>query len=144
MQNDDIVARLQSYGQSLIEDSRSLHTTSTQDSSNHRSPSKGDETLRAEDKIAGHATADASTDVTPCATIRVPGLSLRTSSTDSKHWGQQLETAEGEEDEVEFGELKAAGTAESISSKSTAGHALTVGSASGTLSKSSASKGESP
>lgn len=145
MQNDDIVARLQAYGQSLIEDSRSLHTTSAQDSSEHRSPSNGDEAPRAEDETTRPATANASADVTPNATTRVPGLTSRAYSkewSDSKCPGQRWETVE--EDEAEFGELKAAGTAESISSKSTACDALTVGSASGTLSKPSASKGEPP
>ncbi len=145
MQNDDIVARLQAYGQSLIEDSRSLHTASTQDSSEHCSPSNIDEWPRAEDGTTQHATANASADMTPNATISVPALTLRALSrdwTDSKRPGQQWEIVE--EQEAEFGELKAAGPAESISSKSTACHALTVGGASDTLGKSSASKGEPP
>lgn len=147
MQNDDIVARLQAYGQSLIEDSRPLHTASTQDSSEHRLPSNGDETPRTEDETTRRATADESADVTPNATVRVPGLTLRASSkdwTDSKRPGQEWETVEEVQDEAEFGELKAAGTAESVSSNSTACHALAMGSASGTPSKSSAPKGEPP
>ena len=141
MQNDDIVARLQAYGQSLIEDSKSLRT---QDSSDRCLASKGDETPRAEDETTGRATADASSDMTPNATIRVPELTLRVSSrdcTDLKRPSQQWEVVEGE-DEAEFGELKAAGTAESILSKSTAPRALIVGSASGKSSQSSTSKGE--
>ena len=145
MQNDDIVARLQAYGQSLIEDSGSFRTSSTQDSSEHRSPSNSDETPRAEDDSTERATANASADMTRNATISVPGSTIRAPSrdwTDSKRPGQQWEIVE--EEEAEFGELKAAGTTESITSKSTACHALTVGGASDTSSKSSAPKGESP
>lgn len=145
LQNDDIVARLQAYGQSLIEDSKSLHTASTQYSSEHHSPSNSDETPRAEDGTTGRATANASADTTPNATISVPGLTLRAPSrdwTDAKRPGQQWEIVE--EQEAEFGELKAAGTAESRLTKSTACHALTVGGASDTSSKSSAPKGEPP
>ena len=141
MQNDDIVARLQAYGQSLIEDSKSLRT---QDSSDGCSASKSDETPRAEDGTTGRATADAPADTTPNTTIKVSGLTLRVSSrdcTDSKRPSQQWEVVE-DGDEAEFGELKAAGTAESNLFKSTASRALIVGSASGKSSQSSASKGK--
>jgi len=144
MQNDDIVARLQVYGQSLIEDNNSLRSASTQDSSEHQSASKGDEVPRAEDGTVGRASADASADMTPNATIIVPELTLRVSSkdvTDSKRPSQHWEVVE-EVVEAEFGELKAAGTAELIASKSTASHALAVGSASCKSSKASDSKGK--
>ena len=140
MQNDDIVARLQVYGQSLIEDSKSSRSASTQDSLEHQSASNSDEMPRAEDGTIGRASTNASADMTPNTTISVPELTLRASSkdvTDSKRPSQHWEVVE-----AEFGELKAAGTAESIASKSTAPRALAVGSASCKSSKASDSKGK--
>jgi len=145
MQNGDIVARLQAYGQSLIEDSKSLRSASTQGSSGRRLTSTSEETFRAEDGTVGRATADALADLTPNTIAKVPELTLRASPkdwTDAKRQSQPWEVVEGEENEAEFGELKATGTVESISSESSAFRALTGGSASGKLSKSSASKGE--
>jgi hypothetical protein len=142
MQNDDIVARLQAYGQSLIEDSKYLHSASTQDSSGCNSTSKGDKTLRAEDGFTGLATAETSEITSPNTTIRVSELALRASSKDWTDSKQQWEVVGGEEDEAEFGELKAAGTAGSISPKSAPSRALTVGSTPGKSGKSSTSKGE--
>jgi hypothetical protein len=144
MQNDDIVARLQAYGQSLIEDSKSLRSASTQDSSEQRSASKRDETSNAEDGTIGRATADPSADMTPNTNTRVPELTLHGSLrdvTDSKRPSQLWEVVE-EEVEAEFGGLKAAGTAESNLSKSTASRTFAVDSASGNSNKSSDSKGE--
>jgi hypothetical protein len=144
MQNDDIVARLQAHGQSLIEDSKPLRSTSTQGSSGSHLTSKSDEAPREEDRI-GLAAADGSADMTPNTTIRAPELTSWASSregTDSKHPSRQWEVMEGEGDEPKFGELKMTGTAGSTPSHSTASRALTEGSISGKSTKSSASTGE--
>jgi len=143
MQNDDIIARLQAYGQSLNEDSKTSHSASTHVSSGCRLTSKSDEAPRAENGIIGLAATDASGDTTPNTTIRVPELSLNALSkdeTDSKPLSQPRDVVEGEVDEAEFGGLKTSGSTEPVSSKSTASHALTIGSVSGKSTKSS--KGE--
>ena len=138
-QNDDIVARLQAYGQSLTKDTKSSSTASTQDSTGCCSTSKSDEAPKAE------TGADASADTTPNTTISVPGLTLHASLkdvTDLQRPSQRWEAVVGESDEAEFGELKTAGSAGSTSSNSTATCALTIDNVSSKPTKSSASKGE--
>ena len=144
IQNDDIIARLQAYGQSLNEDGKTSCSAGTQDPSGCHLTSKSDEASRAENGGAELAATDVSADTTPNATIKVPELTLNPSSkdgTDSKRPSQQWEV-EGEVDKAEFGGLKTAGSTESIASKSTASYTLTIGSVSGNSTKSSASKGE--
>lgn len=144
IQNDDIIARLQAYGQSLNEESKTSRSASTQEPSGCHLTSKSDEASQAENGTAELAATDVSADTTPNATINVPELTLKPSSkggTDSKRPSQQWEV-EGEVDKAEFGGLKTAGSTESIASKSTASFALTIGSVSGNSTKSSTSKGE--
>lgn len=142
MQNGDIVARLQAYGQSLTEDSNTNRPASAKGFSECHLTSKCDEAPRAENDTTGLATADVPADTTTNSTIKVPKSTLNASSkdrTDSKRPSQHWEVVEGEVDEAEFGGLETGGSTESIASKSTASHALTIGSKS---TKSSVSKGE--